>query len=67
MDITKREKEILIEILEENRKTIFLLKRIKRALALITIANYLAFMHLLFILITSGIAQKIWDFITIIY
>jgi hypothetical protein len=44
-----------------------ILKRIKRALVLLTIANYLAFMHLLFTLITSGTAAKIWDFITIIY
>ena len=44
-----------------------ILRRIKRALALLTIANYLAFMHLLFILFTTGAAQKIWDFITIIY
>ena len=44
-----------------------ILKRIKRALALLTIANYFAFMHLLFTLFTTGTAQKIWDFITIIY
>lgn len=48
-----------------NKKII--LKRIKRTLALLTIANYLAFMQLLFTLFTTGTAQKIWDFITIIY
>ena len=48
-----------------NKKTI--LKRIKKALALLTIANYLAFMQLLNILFATGTAQKIWDFITIIY
>lgn len=48
-----------------NKKII--LKRIKRALTLLTIANYLAFMQLLNLLITTGAAQKIWDFITIIY
>ena len=44
-----------------------ILKRIKKARALVTIANYLAFMQLLFTLFTTGTAQKIWDFITIIY
>lgn len=48
-----------------NKKII--LKRIKRALILLTIANYLAFMQLLFTLFTTGTAQKIWDFITVIY
>lgn len=44
-----------------------ILKRIKKALALLTIANYLAFMQLLNILIATGTAQKIWDFIFVIY
>lgn len=48
-----------------NKKII--LKRIKIVFALLTIANYFAFMHLLFTLFATGTAQKIWDFITIIY
>lgn len=44
-----------------------ILKRIKKALALLTIANYLAFLNLLNILVTSKIGAKILDYIFIIY
>lgn len=44
-----------------------ILKRIKIALALITGANYLAFLNLLNILATSGVGAKILDYIFIIY
>lgn len=44
-----------------------ILKRIKKALALLTIANYFAFLNLLNILVTSGVGAKILDFIIIIY
>lgn len=44
-----------------------ILKRIKIALALITSANYLAFINLIFQLCNSGIAAKILDYIFIIY
>ena len=53
--------------MKKTKDTNIVLKRIKRALALLTIANYFAFMHLLFTLFTTGTAQKIWDFITVIY
>lgn len=53
--------------MKKTKDTNIVLKRIKRALALLTIANYLAFMQLLNLLITTGTAQKIWDFITVIY
>lgn len=48
-----------------NKKII--LKRIKIALALITCANYFAFLNLLRILVTTGIGAKILDFIFVIY
>lgn len=44
-----------------------ILKRIKKALALLTIANYFAFMHMLQLLFATGIATKILDYIFIIY
>ena len=44
-----------------------ILKRIKAALALLTIANYLAFLNMLNLLISSGVGAKILDFIAIIY
>lgn len=44
-----------------------ILKRIKKALALLTIANYLAFMHMLQLLFATGIAGKILDYVFIIY
>ena len=44
-----------------------ILKRVKIALALITSANYLAFLNLLNILVTSGVGAKILDFIFVNY
>ena len=53
--------------MKKTKNTNIILKRIEKTLVLLTIANYFAFMQLLFILFTTGTAQKIWDFITIIY
>ena len=49
----------------KDKKTI--LRRIKAALALLTIANYLAFLSMLNLLITSGVGAKILDFIFVNY
>ena len=54
-------------IMKKTKDTNIILKRIKKALALLTIANYLAFLQLLHILTTSGIGAKILDYIFIIY
>ena len=43
------------------------LKRIKKTLILLTIANYIAFLHMLYLLVTSGVGAKILDFILKIY
>ena len=53
--------------MKKTKDTNIILKRIKKALALLTIANYLAFLQLLHILTTSGIGAKILDYIFIIY
>lgn len=44
-----------------------ILKRIKKTLVLLTIANYLAFINMLILFCRSGIAAKILDFIFVIY
>lgn len=44
-----------------------ILKRIKKALALLTIANYLAFLNMLNLLVTSGVGAKILNFIFVNY
>lgn len=43
------------------------LKRIKKTLALLTITDYLAFLNMLNLLITSGVGAKILDFIFVNY
>lgn len=48
-----------------NKKVI--LKRIKAALAMVTIADIIALMNLISLLFRSGIASKILDYIFIIY
>lgn len=53
--------------MKKTKDTNIILKRIKRALALLTIANYFAFLNLLNILVTSRVGVKILDFIFIIY
>lgn len=53
--------------MKKTKDTNIILKRIKKALALLTIANYLAFLHMLYLLFTSGVAGKILDYILIIY
>ena len=53
--------------MRKTKDTNIILKRIKKALALLTIANYFAFMHMLQLLFTSGVAGKILDYIFIIY
>lgn len=53
--------------MKKTKNTNIILKRIKKALALVTIANYFAFLNLLNILVTSGVGAKILDFILKIY
>ena len=53
--------------MKKTKDTNIILKRIKKALALLTVANYLAFLQLLYILVTTGAGAKILDFIFVIY
>ena len=53
--------------MKKTKDTNIILKRIKKALALVTIANYLAFLQLLYILTSSGIGAKILDYVFMIY
>ena len=53
--------------MKKTKNTNIILKRIKKALALLTIANYIAFLNMLHLLFASGVAGKILDYIFIIY
>ena len=53
--------------MKKTKDTNIILKRIKKALALVTIANYLAFLNMLYLLVTSGVGTKILNFILKIY
>lgn len=53
--------------MKKTKNTNIILKRIKKALALVTIANYLAFLNMLNLLVTSGVGAKILDFIFVNY
>lgn len=53
--------------MRKTKNTNIILKRIKKTLVLLTIANYFAFLNLLNILVTSGVGAKILDYIFIIY
>lgn len=53
--------------MKKTKNKSIILKRIKTTLAILTIANYLAFINLLLISIRSGIAKKIIDYILVIY
>ena len=53
--------------MKKTKDTNIILRRIKKALALLTIANYIAFLNMLYLLVTSEVGTKILDFIFIIY
>lgn len=53
--------------MKKTKETKIILKRIKKALALLTIVNYIAFLNMLHLLVTSGVGAKILDFILKIY
>lgn len=53
--------------MKRTNDTNIILKRIKKALVLLIIANYLAFINMLYLLVTSGVGAKILDYIFIIY
>lgn len=53
--------------MKKTKDTNIIFKRIKKTLVLLTIANYLAFLNMLYLLATSGVGAKILDYIFIIY
>lgn len=48
-----------------NKKQV--LKRIKRTLAIVTICDYLLLLNLINMVVSSGLLEKILDFIFVIY
>lgn len=53
--------------MKKTKDTNIILKRIKKVLTLLTIANYIAFLNMLNLLVTSGVGAKILDFIFVNY